>query len=207
MATQAQIDANRANATHSTGPKSDDGKAASSANSFKHGLESSKVLLPGEDPALLDALRQDLIAEHAPVGVIEGFMVQQIATNIIRLQRAQVFERDLAYGVLETGRFTQEQLALASRYLTTAERSFSRSVTDLRKQQAARRQTESHAAPVEQRLQEPIETAQPIANVEHTMTANASAPKIEIGFVPQNRIEPSQPHLAPAGQNPLSHAA
>jgi hypothetical protein len=38
MATDAQIAANQANAQHSTGPKSETGKANSSRNATKHGM-------------------------------------------------------------------------------------------------------------------------------------------------------------------------
>ncbi len=43
MSSKFQINANRSNAQHSTGPKSDAGKAASSQNSFKHGLDDRYV--------------------------------------------------------------------------------------------------------------------------------------------------------------------
>ena len=60
MATPAQIAANLANSQKSTGPKSADGKARSSRNSFKHGLYSKHLVLPNEDPAELDQLRASL---------------------------------------------------------------------------------------------------------------------------------------------------
>ena len=46
----------------STGPRTAEGKAASSQNSFKHGLYSKQLVIQGEDPAELDALKADLIA-------------------------------------------------------------------------------------------------------------------------------------------------
>ena len=49
--TNAQIDSNRANARHSTGPRSPEGKAASSQNASKHNLTGGDAFLPGEDPA------------------------------------------------------------------------------------------------------------------------------------------------------------
>ena len=51
MANAAQFAANQANAQHSTGPLTDQGKAASARNRLNHGFRSSTVLLPGDDRA------------------------------------------------------------------------------------------------------------------------------------------------------------
>ncbi len=51
MATPAQIQANRRNAQHSTGPKTSAGKANVRQNASQHGLCAQDNLLPGEDPA------------------------------------------------------------------------------------------------------------------------------------------------------------
>ena len=55
MTSQARIDANRKNAQHSTGPKTDAGKAKSARNALKHGLTSEAAVLPNEDPADFEA--------------------------------------------------------------------------------------------------------------------------------------------------------
>jgi len=52
---EARNIANINNAQHSTGPRTEEGKAASSLNSLKHGLTAKTVLLPGEDPALFES--------------------------------------------------------------------------------------------------------------------------------------------------------
>jgi hypothetical protein len=46
MTTQAKIDANRRNATKSTGPKTAAGKARVSLNALKHGLSAQTMVLP-----------------------------------------------------------------------------------------------------------------------------------------------------------------
>jgi hypothetical protein len=53
MISDKQLEANRKNATLSTGPRTADGRAVSSRNAVTHGLLSAMVLLPSEDPAHL----------------------------------------------------------------------------------------------------------------------------------------------------------
>jgi hypothetical protein len=66
MATDRQIAANRANAQKSTGPRTQAGKAASSANALKSGVYAQSTLIPGDDPAEYEALRQEHFDHFAP---------------------------------------------------------------------------------------------------------------------------------------------
>ena len=50
MTSARQIEANRANALSSTGPKSDPGKQRASQNAIRHGLTAETVILPLENP-------------------------------------------------------------------------------------------------------------------------------------------------------------
>ena len=50
MTSLAKIESNRQNALRSTGPRTSEGKAASSKNALRHGLLSKQVTLPDEDP-------------------------------------------------------------------------------------------------------------------------------------------------------------
>jgi hypothetical protein len=54
MATQAQFHANRRNAQASTGPRTPEGKAASSANATRHGLSAAFRVLPNENQEEFD---------------------------------------------------------------------------------------------------------------------------------------------------------
>ena len=56
MSSAAQILANRENSLHSTGPRSDAGKAVSRFNALKFGVDARSLVIPGEDPAELEAL-------------------------------------------------------------------------------------------------------------------------------------------------------
>jgi hypothetical protein len=81
MSTTRQRAANAANAQHSTGPKSQDTKAAVRFNATKHGLTSKLVVIPGEGPEAFDSLKADLTTSYQPANLAEQFLVEQIAEN------------------------------------------------------------------------------------------------------------------------------
>ena len=96
MATQRQIDANRENALKSTGPRTEAGKAASSANALSHGLTAaSTVVLPEEDTDAFERLREGVIADLDPAGALQEALAQRIAVLLWRLDRAARLEAEL----------------------------------------------------------------------------------------------------------------
>jgi hypothetical protein len=71
---------NRANAQHSTGPRTDEGKARSSQNARKHGLSLQRhAVLEHEDPAAYDRLHQELSAIYEPASPREHLALEEIA--------------------------------------------------------------------------------------------------------------------------------
>ena len=66
MATQAQIDAARANGAKSHGPVTEEGKAKSSQNALRHGAFASLVLLASESPIPFDALTEEFVQASNP---------------------------------------------------------------------------------------------------------------------------------------------
>jgi hypothetical protein len=87
MVTSKQIEANRKNGARSTGPKTPAGKEASSRNSRKTGLLSCELILPGESREEFDALFDQLILEHKPVGVLEISLLERVAVSMWRQRR------------------------------------------------------------------------------------------------------------------------
>jgi hypothetical protein len=87
-ATEAQIDANRRNAQKSSGPHTAEGKTASSRNALKHGLSANKHILLDEDPEEFLLLLKDLYGRFRPVGLGEEKLVERIAADQWRLDRA-----------------------------------------------------------------------------------------------------------------------
>lgn len=83
---------NRANAQRSTGPRTAAGKASSSRNATKHGLLSSVALLEGEDANALAELREGLLADLGPAGMLEELFAERVVTCAWRLRRAHQVE-------------------------------------------------------------------------------------------------------------------
>jgi len=95
MSTAAQALANIANARLSTGPVTDQGKAASSRNSLKHGLTAKTVLLPGEDPAEYQTFTQSMTKDLAPGDAVESSLAQELIDLQWRLQRVPRLEASI----------------------------------------------------------------------------------------------------------------
>ena len=93
MATSAlQIETNRANSQHSTGPRTLDGKQRSSLNAVRHGLTGQMIVMPHEDMQAYLAHCDGFLAEWKPAGVTETHMVQSIADSQWRLHRAHAHQ-------------------------------------------------------------------------------------------------------------------
>ena len=99
MATEAQIEANRANAQKSTGPRTPEGKAAVSQNAITHGLLARAGVLPGEDVQEFQAHREGLRKQLRPGSPLEEVLAQRIVDLSWRLQRA-ARDQELAYAAL-----------------------------------------------------------------------------------------------------------
>lgn len=95
MATDRQLRANRLNALKSTGPRTDEGKAASSRNALRHGLTAIHVVVQGEDAAKYETLRRGLLDEFAPETAMQTILVDQLAAVVWRLRRAAAYETAL----------------------------------------------------------------------------------------------------------------
>ena len=89
MSTKAQIRANRKNARKSTGPRTAKGKAVVSQNAVKHGLCAAEAVIKGENQADFEAFRDELLAELAPVGIVESILAERAVSLSWRLQRAE----------------------------------------------------------------------------------------------------------------------
>jgi hypothetical protein len=175
-ATRSRSEINRANAAHSTGPRSSEGKSASSRNSLKHGLASGQLIIPGEDPAQFEALLNDLLQDHQPASTTEQMLVHEMAQSWWLAQRALRLQNEC----FTLDGVDEKRLALFLRYHTTHERAFHKALNAWMRLQKERRH---------QKLDEP-------AHLSEAKTQNR-------GFVSQRRRQCPRRLDEPA---PLSEA-
>jgi len=82
VSTSAQIAANQANAQHSTGPRTEEGKAASSHNNFRYGFTGAFLILPWEKQEEFESLLAGLREEHQPSTTTEAALVDKMAQSL-----------------------------------------------------------------------------------------------------------------------------
>jgi hypothetical protein len=95
LTTIAKIEANRRNALRSTGPRTPEGRARSAVNHASHWLTCTTILVPGEDPEVLQRLQEELTVSLQPVGALEELLADRIVSATWRLRRAARAEREL----------------------------------------------------------------------------------------------------------------
>jgi hypothetical protein len=141
MGTQRQIESARINGAKSRGPKTQEGKCRSSANSLKHGLRSKTLDSDPETLAAFEASVTRYIADLRPTSPAELRLIQEMATSEIRQQQACAAETgawNLALAAHD-GCFAQAAIALAesgellcfARYETQFDRQYHRALQQL----------------------------------------------------------------------------
>jgi len=102
---QRKAEANRRNASKSTGPRTAQGKSWSRLNALKHGILASQVVIATIEGRaarkLFEATVEGLAQDFQPVGTYEQLLVQEIAACFWRQRRLHAFENRAAFQVLE----------------------------------------------------------------------------------------------------------
>jgi hypothetical protein len=137
MSSAAQILANQANALHSTGPITEEGKARVAENRTTHGLAGSFRLLPWESPEQFTEFAATTRAEYNPQTGEEERLVHSIIQHYWLMQRALTLQ-DAILCQDAMSDADQKKISLLIRYQTTNERSYYKAMKELktiRKQQ------------------------------------------------------------------------
>lgn len=136
MATASQVFANQANATHSTGPVTTEGKARASQNATALGLFSASAFLrPDEQEAHVE-FRASWYARLVPDGPVEEALVGELVQAAWRLRRCTLLET-AAPDATPSEDLDRIQASI-DRARTTAQRALQRDLTELRRIQTDR---------------------------------------------------------------------
>ena len=150
MPTLRQIEANRLNAQKSTGPRTPQGKAVSSQNALRSGLDAESQFVTGEDRSEFAALQHEYMARFHPLTPEERFQVDTLIRNEWILRRLFRAEAQLwEYHTLRADRSEGVPLGEAlvagnevfrrlQRRITLAERSYKEAFAELERLQRAR---------------------------------------------------------------------
>jgi hypothetical protein len=167
--------ANRRNAMRSTGPNTQEGKAAVSLNALKYGLRAKNLVLPTEDPAEYEQLWADLESDWQPKTRTERLCLEQMATSQWLLARLSLWESRCCQNILIDSRLSQLERISAQR--ARLERSFASAMRDLERLQKNRRSQPRPSAPAPQKpVPEPAGRTSPPAT--YLMSEQSGAPAL-----------------------------
>src|SRR5471030_560800 len=191
MATQTQIEANRRNALHSTGPRSAEGKAASSMNAFKTGIDAESSVIPGEDAAALAALTERFYQDCQPQTAIESLLVDNIIRASWRLRRFDRIDAEILIYIMEDTNYPSPNGPVGKAFHTT---SCTQSRLQRRINHTSRLQREAIKDLQRLQAERPQPQPQPPAAQPVAQPAETEPPVSPIGFVPHPHIpEPTPP--------------
>ena len=86
-ASEAQINANKANAAKSTGPKTTEGKERSRQNSLKHGFTGAGIVLSEADAAEVERRTSAFAEELMAIGEVGQALARLAALHSVRIER------------------------------------------------------------------------------------------------------------------------
>ena len=131
----ARREANQANAQHSTGPRTEEGKAASSQNARKHGLCAKEVILQPHEEEEFGELLQEHLTTIQPEGVMEHTLLDEMVAATWNLRRIRRMEADLCRGLDPLAALDNEELQKKldrlARYHGRMERTLARATKQL----------------------------------------------------------------------------
>jgi hypothetical protein len=137
MFSEARQTANAANAHLSTGPRTAEGKARCSQNACKHGLTASQLVIAAEDREEFEEILLDLQAEIRPEGALQQILFDEFAASAWNLRRIRRMEAELtaqaaSYADILNNPDLTAKLDRLARHNTRIERSFHRSLRELK---------------------------------------------------------------------------
>jgi hypothetical protein len=150
-ASPEKVASNRANSARSTGPRTEAGKAKAAQNSYKHGFFALRLFpndkLRAQDAADYNMVYESFCSHYAPVGDMELFWLEKIATEALRIARV------LGYGQEVLGwrmPFENHSVDRLLHYESTVNRNFAHAIKNLELLQAQRKaESSQHDEPTD----------------------------------------------------------
>jgi len=133
---------NRANAQHSTGPRTEAGKHRSSQNALRHGLTAQTAVLPSEDLAAYEQHCRQFRDEYKPATPTETQLVRELADTSWRLNRIPLLETEILTQSTDSPQSTIEALAQLGLHSSRLSRQFQKTLDQLRAIQSERHRQE-----------------------------------------------------------------
>lgn len=115
MVSRRQLEANRANARRSTGPRTPAGKMRASKNALKHGLRAKTIVIGDEKPEEFEELREAVLAHYGSSTALEHDAADRYAATLWRLRRVPAIEAALAEAARQQA-YTEECTALEQQH-------------------------------------------------------------------------------------------
>jgi hypothetical protein len=194
MPSKKQIEANRLNAQKSTGPRSSEGKARSSMNALKSGIDAKSQIVRGETPAALDSLRAEYYDRFRPTTPEQRMLVDTLIDTEWLLRRFRVVEAQLweywspdEMNATQLGyafRKGQDAFARLQRRIDSAQRNYRHALHELERLQAEEAAFDPQPEPL--------------------LPRSNNAAKPENGFVPQLLNRPAETPRTQARPDPDS---
>jgi hypothetical protein len=133
----ARLAANAANAQHSTGPRTPEGQAHSSQNARTHGLTARDPIVAPNEREEFEELLNGYQTEVKPEGAIQQTLFDELvgaAWNLRRVRRmeAAICPDTTSYQDLMNDEELQKKLDRLARHKTRIERTFHRSLKELK---------------------------------------------------------------------------
>ena len=174
MISPDKLAANQANAQHSTGPKTPEGKARSATNSRTHGLCAQDVIVADEDREEFETMSVLYQVDVSPQGEVEGTLFSELVRSGWSLRRIGRMETEAcsghaSYEAILNDEGLQKKLDNLARHKTRIERTFHRSLKELKALQTLRAQQQGLTS--EQRMDHP-----PLATIKQNSKRTQPSP-------------------------------
>jgi len=211
-------EAARINGAKSRGPVTPEGRARSSQNALRHGLSSAVVVLPHEDRAQFEYLRDSYMESFQPADQPQHDLIETMAAARWRLNRLQeieanLFEKEMVLRASEMAKELKEMtegeklawvfdrmanqgksLAMQIRYEGSLNRTYERAFKQLQQlQNQPQRIQNEPKPPVAQALVPAAPALMPALDHDKKPLRTPSDPP------PTPKTTPNQPHQEPVG--------